>query len=184
MAHSLASVEMDRRFTLLDAMTLVAAAAVGMAGSRVMHATLSAHAWDHDDIYRVFPYLASATFGLLALSLRQPRPGLRLMMTRPGAIACTTASLALVATAVTSALQYLTVWGWTPNNPPLPPLATWASNSREAPLFAVASAWATLALTGRWRGRPSWIDRLGMLVGLGWFAIYLREVPLVFVKWP
>jgi hypothetical protein len=177
MIRSLAAAKVDRRFTLLDAMVLVAATALGMAVSRAMHAALPAHFFQRNIIYRVFPYLVSTTFGLLALSLRQPRPKLRRLMTRPGAAACVTPSLALVATAATTALQYLTASGWTWSNPPF--LATWASNSREGPPFAVASAWAMLALTSRWRARPSWIDRLGRLLGLGWIAMYLREVALV-----
>jgi hypothetical protein len=36
--------------------------------------------------------------------------------------------------------------------------------------FAVAGAWLALALGGRWRPEPSWIDRLGRAVGWLWIA--------------
>ena len=39
--------------------------------------------------------------------------------------------------------------------------------------FAVAVAWATLALTRRWRPDPTWPDRLGRLVGLVWVVIFV-----------
>ncbi len=129
MTRSLAAAAIDRRFTLLDAKALVATAALGMAASREMHATLPAQFFHRNVIYSTFPYLAPTTLVLLALSLRQPRPRTSRLFARPGAIACAVASLALVATAVSTALQYLTASGWTWTNPPL--LATWASNSRE-----------------------------------------------------
>jgi hypothetical protein len=37
--------------------------------------------------------------------------------------------------------------------------------------FAVAICWATLALGGRWRAEPSWIDRLGRIVGVAWMVM-------------
>jgi hypothetical protein len=37
--------------------------------------------------------------------------------------------------------------------------------------FAVAVAWATLALVGRWEPEASWVDRLGRALGAGWIAM-------------
>ncbi|MFO0955968.1 MAG: hypothetical protein U0800_00720 [Isosphaeraceae bacterium] len=36
--------------------------------------------------------------------------------------------------------------------------------------LTVAAVWLVLALSGRWRPEPSWIDRLGRLVGAAWIA--------------
>ena len=43
---------------------------------------------------------------------------------------------------------------------------------------AVAAAWLTLALTGRWRPRPDWLDRAGRALGTFWIAI----VPLIWLE--
>jgi hypothetical protein len=39
--------------------------------------------------------------------------------------------------------------------------------------FAVAVAWATLALNRRWRNEPTWSDRLGRVVGLVWVVMFV-----------
>ena len=39
--------------------------------------------------------------------------------------------------------------------------------------FAVVVAWSTQRLLGCWRAEPSWVDRLGRLVGVGWIVIGL-----------
>jgi hypothetical protein len=36
--------------------------------------------------------------------------------------------------------------------------------------WTVAAIWLLLALSGRWRPEPSWIDRLGRLLGVVWIA--------------
>jgi hypothetical protein len=167
----------DRRFTLLDAMILVATTAFALAFSRAMHRSLPAFYFERTVIYRFFPYLVAATHGQFALSFRRPRSSLRRRMTRPGTVAGVAAALALVATAATTTLQQLTASGWTWINPAY--LGIWAANSREGPPFAVAFAWATLALGGRWRADRSWVDRLGRVLGLAWIALYVREVVLV-----
>jgi hypothetical protein len=37
----------------------------------------------------------------------------------------------------------------------------------------IATAWGTLAFSGRWQSERNWIDRAGRLVGLSWIALYL-----------
>jgi len=37
----------------------------------------------------------------------------------------------------------------------------------------VAGAWLILMLAGWWRPEPSWIDRLGRVLGLFWVVPYL-----------
>jgi hypothetical protein len=36
--------------------------------------------------------------------------------------------------------------------------------------LAVAVSWMTLLIGGRWRAEPSWIDRLGRVMGVGWIV--------------
>ncbi len=37
--------------------------------------------------------------------------------------------------------------------------------------FAVMGAWIALALSGRWRPEPSWVDRSGCLLGMLWLGV-------------
>jgi hypothetical protein len=39
---------------------------------------------------------------------------------------------------------------------------------------AVGAAWVNLAVCGRWRPEPEWIDRLGRIVGACWLAMMLE----------
>jgi hypothetical protein len=44
---------------------------------------------------------------------------------------------------------------------------------------AVPLAWTLLALAGRWRPEPGWIEWLGRLLGVGWFALNVSASLLV-----
>ncbi|MFI5459156.1 MAG: hypothetical protein ACHRXM_27320 [Isosphaerales bacterium] len=37
--------------------------------------------------------------------------------------------------------------------------------------FAVFGGWSALALSGRWRPEPSWIDVAGRITGVVWLAV-------------
>ena len=37
--------------------------------------------------------------------------------------------------------------------------------------FTVIGGWMVLALGGRWRSEPSWIDRTGRVTGIVWIAV-------------
>jgi hypothetical protein len=39
--------------------------------------------------------------------------------------------------------------------------------------FAVAGAWLSLLLAGRWQSEPSWVDRLGRAIGWLWLVLAL-----------
>lgn len=36
---------------------------------------------------------------------------------------------------------------------------------------AILSSWATLALSRRWRPQPTWLDRVGRVVGVAWLQV-------------
>jgi hypothetical protein len=46
--------------------------------------------------------------------------------------------------------------------------------------FVVAGAWLTLLLAGAWRPEPTWVDRAGRALGVGWImaALYFFLLPL------
>jgi hypothetical protein len=186
-----------RVFTLIDAMTLVGATAVGLAGTQ--------HGWKYwgygwfwnldrgwtaAAILRRLPTLLALglpaliafTAAILALRLRRPRPLIRRALLQPGASACV-AALSVVAVEVISYVastcydrnfhgklgQYL-AYVWRNHG-----FAVELTTQVFVPIpryvgLAVMSTWLLLALAGRWRGEPSWVDRCGRLVGFAWLA--------------
>jgi hypothetical protein len=45
------------------------------------------------------------------------------------------------------------------------------------PGLAVAVAWSTSAMSGRWQPEPNWLDRVGFLTGIFWVVL------MVFQPW-
>ncbi len=169
-----------RKFTILDAMILVAAVACGLAMSRAVDPAWydGAHTQNWfgritDGPVRVsaaLPYLIALTPAVLLMRIRCPRPRWRRVMRQPGMAACSAAMVPIVV-----ALLRLQCRGW--------PLATSTPFGMEKiwdPLYWdcafdaglwVVAAWLALALSGRRRSEPSGIDRLGRLVGAGWLMV-------------
>src|SRR5690349_17797244 len=100
-----------RKFTVVDAMALVAATAAGMAWIR------SNYDWQfffgtwwlfysHGDFLQagsyavriVWPFLLAWTLTVLVLRFRRPRPPRRLLMRQPGFVACCAVTLATALT--------------------------------------------------------------------------------------
>jgi hypothetical protein len=59
-----------------------------------------------------------------------------------------------------------------PNMPPVPTSWTIAVGLSDVGL-AVIGAWLVLASGRRWGAEPSWIDRLGRLLGACWIGLFL-----------
>jgi len=160
-----------RRFTILDAMVMAAATAVGLA---YLRAVLPAGWWWNPGISPPRRTLA-ITFGtisclstpwmiaILYLRLRRPRAQLRRLTRQPGVMACCAALAAMIPALIHVAL-YATFresysWSkWTID-------AAWIC-AHELSGGSVAGAWLALALSGRWRAEPDWIDRFGGLLGV------------------
>jgi hypothetical protein len=96
--------------------------------------------------------LLSMTPALLLVRLRRPRPPIRRLLRQPGAVA----TLAVT-------FGYFWVFGWMDRlrhgRLSLP------CGIAVAVGGTVAIAWALLALSRQWHSEPSWIDRMGRLVG-------------------
>jgi hypothetical protein len=196
-----------RRFTLLDALVLATATAAGLATIWFEVTSLSVYGFDKPRdgwsprSLAVFGgralvssqlLLAPWTLALLALHLRRPRPPLRRLALRPGAVAC----LAAAAGMAFGALQLLgrIISLRAIEGRPLRETGPLAISTpfdflrllyffldSEAIACGILAAWTLLAL-GR-RGRPdrSWLDRSGCALGLLWLAAalggwYLDEV--------
>jgi hypothetical protein len=184
-----------RTFTILDAMVLLGAAAVGLlvakqcehfygvsivtvaqtdpkskvalSGPLGLQAPLGP--WGakvvHWGVWSAL-VLSACSPALLVLRLLPPRPRGRRLFRQPGAVACAAATAALVAVSVSRAF-------FVPNMPSYPGLVLfrWGWVASYSAGIAVGAAWMTLALGGRWRPDPSWIDRCGRALGAGWVAV-------------
>jgi hypothetical protein len=180
-----------RRFTLLDAMALVAATAVGLG---------LANEWSRKAarivifvgpeeglvpgltpwtkwIILSWPVVAAWTVALVALRLRGPRPVGRRLFAPPGVAACLVASI-MMALEVADVVAYRVFLMLSYGRPltmddNLYTLGYFATRTIPSPSvgMAVAASWGALALAGRWRAEPGWLDRAGRVVGALWIAL-------------
>lgn len=168
-----------RKFTILDAIVVIAALASGAALARPVFGLVGGH-WSLTDPatrrYRIefyfaliSPGVATLTVATLILRLRKPRPTFRCLVRQPGMVA-TIASLVGLAGAIMS-------WGYMLYhtgllNPAWLNINFWARASIPTACTVIGS-WLILALGGRWRAERSWIDRIGRVLGLYWIAVLL-----------
>jgi hypothetical protein len=94
------------KFTIFDAMIVVAATAMGFALLRSL--LTEGFLFRQESVITrtvyiaqcanqlVFPFLTAWTFAFLVMRLRQPRPPLRRLARQPGMAACSAASLVLI----------------------------------------------------------------------------------------
>jgi hypothetical protein len=189
--------EPRRRFTLVDAMILVAATAGAMAWVRANYEwRVFELTWGwyyrrgyyvefvQDLIRLAWPFLLAWTLATLVLRTRPPRPAPRRLARQPGLVAgcaVVVGAAAVAWPAVVGALAGLY------QIDPLThqPASYWVGMSRgvglpEAVGLAVTAAWLTLALGGRWRPEPSWIDRAGRALGACWIVLLAARGALQF----
>jgi hypothetical protein len=93
----------------------------------------------------------------LILRLRRPRPPLRTLVHQPGFAACA-APVAVVLAALP--LAFFTPSGLAEQ--------VIAIGGQALSVAAVPLAWLSLIATRRWAPEPSWIDRLGRILGVLW----------------
>jgi hypothetical protein len=182
-----------QRFTLLDAMTLVAGFAVGLGLMRGLWPSQFlirfdpvgpmspdwGRAWTskewtswaihtaHNRFLYLMPLLATSGVTVLMIRLRPPRPRLARLMRQPGTVA-------IVATSTVAAV-------WVPllailairDNLDLNTTEYFYTLMATSAATAVASSWVTLLIGGRWRADPGWCDRLGRFLGILWMVPFL-----------
>jgi hypothetical protein len=182
----------ERRFSLADAMVLVAATVPGLMllRSAVALGSFSLSPNPQAPRGRIFIHelsvsngciLGSLTFAVLVLSFHRPRPNLREVIGRPGFVACAAVMAASLLPLVhfVIGVTTLTATGLKVdlyfNNTML-----WLVNS-AGPM--IIGAWIALALVGRWRPAPTWKDRLGCVLGVCWIFIYV-STELYFIMQP
>ncbi|MGO9914164.1 MAG: hypothetical protein ACLQIB_05540 [Isosphaeraceae bacterium] len=112
----------------------------------------------------VVPFLAAWTTALLLLRLRRPRPRIRRALFEPGATAC-------VAATVVIAVQAAWISALLAAGSRIIHLSTVFEGYAQQVSFGVLAAWTVLAVSGRWRNEPTWIDRAGRVMGVTWILI-------------
>jgi hypothetical protein len=175
-----------RKFTLFDAMVLIAATAIALLPLRLFLSGYSGLSESLSLAHRIVelgfvadalicPLALSLSLALWVLRLRQPRPGLPRVFRQPGMAACTAilvySSFFLTATLISLFLSYFAS-GVFHNHMFLEfNFAIWIlimpMSMMGVTVFAV---WIVLWLTGAWRPEPSWIDRAGRVLGTYWVA--------------
>ena len=162
-----------RRFTIADVMILIVAAALATVLARDYFTSLYV-VYKGKSVDRPIALaeglstcVASAILlALIPIRLRRPRPGLRRLARQPGFVASCAVAAALAA-GVAQGLILISFRTWGYKRGPWPFQQLWAIGAEKC-FFAIAGAWLLLALSGRWRAEPGWIDRLGRLMGAVW----------------
>ena len=118
------------------------------------------------------------TIALLMIGLQGSREGVRNRISLPGLAACGAATVALMIDAI-SLLAVLLAFAVRGDGlgvevgDLLVGCILEIDPGMGTPGIAVTIAWIGLAVSGRWRPEPSWIDRAGRLAGVGWVALMM-----------
>ncbi len=161
-----------RSFTILDAMVLVGATALGFA---CLHEVNPLEAYGGEKFWTYAPellppFLTYWAIALLVLRFRQPRPRRNRLAIEPGASAC-------LAVTVVTALAAVSLGCSTIHQPftysPTSFLWTVTYLAKTHAPDAVAAVWIFQIMGRRWRPEPVWIDRMGRSIGFLWLAYEL-----------
>ncbi|OJW18664.1 MAG: hypothetical protein BGO49_23340 [Planctomycetales bacterium 71-10] len=179
----------ERRFTLLDAMVLIAATAAALTFIRATGLSFLEPTFDHPrakyaalarhEASMAMPFLTSWTLAFFGLRLIPPRPRLRRLGRQPGTAACIAAILAVAIHSMWLLSVFIGVVdpvgkGWL-----RVPRFFFESFGDVAP-YAIIGAWSTYALSARRRPRTDWVDRFGNILGVAWIvAVLARSVALL-----
>jgi hypothetical protein len=178
-----AMISPTRRFTLLDGMIFVAATAAGLALSRIVrNGWMAADLFErvplrlreadnlHDllvDLGELFlslvvPLLAAWTLAAIVFAFRCYCPPLRRLARRPGTMACLVASATFLIAWTVTTMTNIGIGGVSREG--LPEECALFGTIQAG--FAVMACWATLILCRIWRPEPTWLDRMGRLLGV------------------
>ncbi len=163
----------DHNFAMSDGMVLIAAIAVGIAGgrARLTRETMPFAWWGIGFQDRSAWMAVSLSLALVVIGLRWPRPPLRRLAARPGWMAAVAVAVTLALVCVDKAemiLLLLSMKSGLPSSGDL--IQEIGDRMMTTPSFAVAGAWAALAIGRRWRPGRRWSDRLGFALGFYWIA--------------
>jgi hypothetical protein len=161
-----------RPFTILDAMILVGASAVGLALARTI--LDDALRMPHSPMWVARPityFLFAWTIAFIPLRLRRPQPRLERLMLQPGMAACTAVFIVAAIDAIAWTTYEAQHW---PRFAESTVSRFWRGESHH-PGPVVAMTWLGLVLSRRWRPESSWLDRLGRTIGVLWLLTLLCD---------
>jgi hypothetical protein len=111
------------------------------------------------------------SLGLLILRWKGPRPSRRRIFRQPGFVACLVACLSTILSALSTFRLALRI-GYLDH---IAEFSSYFTSFLDTTWIGcdVLTVWLALALSGRWRAEPSWIDRTGRAVGLIWIGLFI-----------
>jgi hypothetical protein len=192
-AEDLSGHRVDARFTILDAMALVAASAFGVALSRAYYVEIASVRGSGSVAmeYRTRVYLTAVfvlpfAAALLWCRLRRPCRSTRRLAREPGVGALLAVAVTVVAIAIDQVLMY------TLPGPPgtrfigliWKPMIGLGSMLATVTGPAVCAVWSLQWLAGLWRPTSDWIDRAGRVLGLTWILFFVLRSWLLLHLWP
>lgn len=164
------------RFTLFDAMVLVAATALGLGLAKAIDPEGLAPRSGFFLRWVFFgPSIclaASWALGLLLLVRGRPRALRRRLMRQPGLVVCFV-SLLSMAIGLAGGSGFLCIQTGTPRAWSSQPIGGYWYDAYARTSEFVIGAWVCLWLTKRWAPGRNWIDRVGRFVGLLWILQFL-----------
>jgi hypothetical protein len=176
-----------RKFTLVDAMVLIAATGIALVPIRYLLRHGQVLLADDDGIpvsrlrnclellVIISPLVVPWSAALCALRMTKPRPITGRIFRQPGTAACTAISLIAVFTMV-RVVGSLAFWQFLEPPDAMWDLVSYVGTTDKLAAFivrsyikfgeAVAVVWIVLWLSGAWRSEPSWIDWSGRVLGI------------------
>lgn len=178
-----------RRFTLIDAITLIAATAIGLALLRPALSPLKARnmgffgrwSWLEWSIFHVLLYVTPVLFAWsvasLALSLRQPRRPFRSIARSPGFVI----NIAAIAGVLCSSMHYVGQTAIDSGRADMIYMHVVSTGLPGDVGYFVVGSLVALALFRRLRPRPIWTDRLGWTLGWVWVGMAILSWSRVYL---
>ena len=164
-----------RPIGIADLMILIAATAAGLSFCREFDRRLTSLQWGprSERRYRVVataPFLTSGSLAVLIVRARRPRPSRRRIVRQPGSLAAIVAiGLIALRMPILAATRFFL------HGEPIDG-SWWITATRDLSSqvgLVIVTSWFALSAAGLWRAEPSWIDRAGRLVALGWITLFL-----------
>jgi len=159
-------------------MLLIAAVAIGIVGIRNCDSQMRAMQIDRRNLVSWFvllsPWLMSLAVSLMAAGLLPPRSRLSELCRQLGFTACWVTTLVMAIDAVCMfAMNPDSLTNFDKLIRCFSYVYFWQTTGQVG--FGVLIAWTTLAFAGCWRSEPSWIDRMGRVLGVVWIIAFVAD---------
>jgi hypothetical protein len=173
---------MNRRFSIIDAMILVGATALGLSVVRSWAGPVyfTPGTSFSGKLTASMVVLTSVclywSIAILVISLRHPRAPLKLLCRQPGQAACLAVVLASLFILINNLPVVLHFRRSTRFFSSATDLLLAASTTTHQLAASIVVAWTVLVLSGNWSAVSGWIDRLGRTVGTTILGLYTVQL--------